>query len=97
MTTATAGKRLYGTTSTAEIIVVKGADVALACAGAPMTDTKPATPAAPSADQAIALGKRYADPESGLVVLCTKPGAGPLIADGRELELQSTKPLPSSD
>jgi hypothetical protein len=97
MSTATPGKRLYGTTSTAEIIVVKGAEVSLVCAGAPMTDTKPDTPATPSGDQAIALGKRYTDPESGLVVLCTKPGAGPLIADGRELELQATKPLPSSD
>lgn len=97
MTKITAGKRLFSTVSTAEVIVVKAADVALECAGAPMSDTKPEAPAPVAEGEAVALGKRYSDPESGLLVLCTKPGAGPLAADGRMLQTQAAQSLPSSD
>ena len=43
------------------------------------------------------VGKRYADEESGLEVLCAKPGPGALVADGREVPVKGAKPLPSSD
>jgi len=97
MTIITAGKRLFSTASSAEVIVVKAADVALECAGAPMSDSKPEVPAPGAEGEAIALGKRYSDPQSGLLVLCTKAGTGPLAADGRKLESQAAQSLPSSD
>jgi hypothetical protein len=49
------------------------------------------------AEHDILLGKRYADESSGLEVLCTKPGPGPLTVDGRPLEVKGPKPLPASD
>jgi hypothetical protein len=30
-------------------------------------------------------------------VLCTKAGAGPLVADGRQLVIKAAKALPASD
>ena len=93
------GLKLRGTTCATEIVVVRPAadDVELACCGEPMTDAATDIPdAAPSPD-GILLGKRYADEETGLEVLCTKPGPGPLTVDGRELEVKGPKPLPASD
>ena len=45
----------------------------------------------------VALGKRYKDDASGVEVLCIKPGPGNLNIDGRGLEEQKTKVLPSAD
>jgi len=42
-------------------------------------------------------GKRYADADSGVEVLCTKPGAGSLGFAGRPLHRKDAKPLPASD
>ena len=96
MSTLSAGKRLYSTASTVELIVVKAAEVSLECQGVPLVETKPDTaPPAGAAD--LVLGKRYTDEASGLLVMCTKAGAGPLTADGRELQLVATQSLPSSD
>jgi hypothetical protein len=44
-----------------------------------------------------AAGKRYADPETGLEVLCSKAGAGSLSIDGRPIGATEAKKLPSSD
>lgn len=44
-----------------------------------------------------AAGKRYADPESGLEVLCSKAGAGSLSIDGRPVGATEAKKLPASD
>lgn len=92
------GLKLRGTTCSTEIVVVRPAagDVEIACCGEPMTDAEVDVAAAPSAD-GILLGKRYADEATGLEVLCTKPGAGPLSVDGRALEVKGPKPLPASD
>jgi hypothetical protein len=43
------------------------------------------------------MGKRFADPDSGIEVLATKGGAGSLSLDGQPLALKDAKPLPSSD
>lgn len=96
MAQITTGKRLFGAHSSAEIIVVKAADVQLTCAGQPMVEQRENTEQNAQGDQ-ILVGKRYTDEASGLLVLCTKSGVGPLHADGRELALVSAKPLPSSD
>lgn len=42
-------------------------------------------------------GKRYADPETGLEVLCSKAGAGSLSIDGRPIGAAESKKLPASD
>jgi hypothetical protein len=43
------------------------------------------------------LGKRYAHPDSGLELLCTKGGPGALAVGGAALEIKAAKSLPSSD
>ena len=93
------GLKLRGTTCSTEIVVVRPAsgEVDIACCGAPMTDAETAVDAAAPAGDGVLLGKRYSDEETGLEVLCTKPGAGPLSVDGRELVVKGPKPLPASD
>lgn len=97
MTGITPGLRLYSEASATEIIVVKAAAVDVWCAGARMLRAATGATDASEGEIRIELGKRYTDDESGLLVLCTKPGSGPLMADGRELSLLQTKALPSSD
>ena len=46
---------------------------------------------------AVALGKRYKDEESGVEVLCIKPGECDLNIDGRPIEELQPKVLPSAD
>lgn len=93
------GLKLRGTTCSTEVVVVRPAtdDVALTCCGEPMTDAETGAEAGPPAPDGMLLGKRYADETSGLEVLCTKPGPGPIAVDGRELEVKGPKPLPASD
>jgi hypothetical protein len=43
------------------------------------------------------IGKRYVNAAGDLELLCTKPGAGALAADGAPLAMKGAKPLPSSD
>ena len=43
------------------------------------------------------IGKRFADPDSGLELLVTKAGEGSLAVDGAAIPLKEAKPLPSSD
>jgi desulfoferrodoxin-like iron-binding protein len=43
------------------------------------------------------LGKRFKCEVCGSEVLCTKAGAGTVVCDGKEMELQKPKALPSSD
>ena len=44
-----------------------------------------------------ALGKRYKDDESGIELLCIKPGDCELNVDGRGMEELQPKVLPSAD
>ena len=46
---------------------------------------------------AVALGKRYKDEESGVEVLCIKPGECDVNIDGRRMEVLQKKVLPSAD
>ena len=93
-----AGQKLHSAVSEAQVVVVKApdADVEVACGGVPMVEEPPAAPAGAEGD-GPQLGKRYADEELGLELLCSKAGAGSLTVDGRELPLKGAKPLPSSD
>jgi hypothetical protein len=86
-----------------EVIVVRTAaqPVTLQCGGHPMapvgTDQSPDLALDPSLAGGSLIGKRFADPESGLELLVTKAGAGTLAVDGVALPLKEAKPLPSSD
>jgi len=94
------GTRLRAQNSACEVIVVKGADgpAVLLCAGAEMLPTA-ADPAIQliAEGPAVQLGKRYTDEETGVEVLCTKAGVGPLALNDRELALKAAKALPASD
>ena len=96
------GTRLRSQTCSAEVIVVRppARDVDLRCGGAPLVPVDGAVEPHPlDAAQAAGtlLGKRYADPDSGLELLCTKGGEGSLSLNGATLPQKDAKPLPSSD
>ncbi len=97
------GARLKSPTSTTEVVVVRApsGDVDLRCGGRQMVplDDDVAIAGAPDAAHASGtlLGKRYADPEAGLEVLCTKAGDGSLSIGDDPLLVKDAKPLPSSD
>ena len=49
------------------------------------------------AGDATLVGKRYADEELGIELLCTRAGEGSLSVGDRPLPVKGAKPLPSSD
>ncbi|AGP61256.1 hypothetical protein M271_49470 [Streptomyces rapamycinicus NRRL 5491] len=97
------GQTLASTVDETAVIVVRapGTDVSITCGGAPMCDARerPDTVGGPDPAQAdgTLLGKRYADDELGLELLCTKAGQGTLAVDGRPLPVKAAKALPASD
>ena len=94
------GTRLVSTVCDTEVMVVRGADVALSCGGAPMAEQgaeRSGGGLAEGLDTGTELGKRYTHEASGLQVLCVKPGAGTLSVDGVPLQQLASKQLPSSD
>ena len=97
------GSRLRSTTESTEVVVVKApsSDVDLRCGGHPMaalTAEGGATqPVADGFGDGTQVGKRYADDEVGLEVLCTKAGPGTLSLGLDPLPVKGAKPLPSSD
>ena len=101
----TPGTKLASAVCATEVIVVRPptGPVAVECGGRPMVPVEevPADEARGTVDPAHAqgtlLGKRYVHDESGLELLCTKPGEGSLAAEGVALPLKEAKPLPSSD
>jgi hypothetical protein len=96
------GARLESVVCSTQVVVVRtGSAIDLRCGGYPMapfgsggTDDTP--PHEAYASGAL-LGKRYADAESGLEVLCTCAGEGTLALGDRPLVLREAKRLPSSD
>jgi hypothetical protein len=86
-----------------EVVVVKAPSVAvsLECGGHPMVPIDDAKPDGLTLDPAFAegtpIGKRYADPESGIELLASKAGAGTLAVNGTAVPMKGAKPLPSSD
>ena len=97
------GSRWKSAVCDGEFVVVRppsGGGV-LACGGEPLVPhaAEKSAGASLSADHSAGsvLGKRYSYPQSGLTVLCSKPGAGSLSLDGRPLVLQEAKKLPASD
>ncbi|WP_226365040.1 hypothetical protein [Pseudonocardia sp. ICBG162] len=91
------GARLWSPESSTAIVVVRPptGDVAVTCGGATMVDSEQSAGGPPSGG--TVLGKRYSDPGSGLEVLCTRGGSGPLAVDGRTMDMVGARALPASD
>jgi hypothetical protein len=99
----TPGTRLESSTCDAQVVVVKapkdGGDIDLRCGGEPMR------PAGTGGDKlpislegdAVLLGKRYADDDLGIELLCSAAGQGTLSIGTTPLPIKGSKPLPSSD
>jgi hypothetical protein len=97
-----AGTRLRSAVCSTEVIVIRPPNEAvdLRCGGVPMAtvDTPPAGATLdPDHGNGTQLGKRYADPATGLELLCTKQGDGSLSIGAEPLGMKDAKPLPSSD
>lgn len=97
------GDHLRSRVCTTEVIVVRApsVDTAIACGGEPMAakdeQVTRATAGAAADGPGTLLGKRYADDESGLELLCVKGGGGRLSVAGRVLAPREARPLPASD
>ncbi len=98
-----AGTQYRSAVCDTQVVVVRAPadEVELGCGGAPMLgpDTDAVASGAPLADYALGslIGKRYAEAELGLELLCTKAGAGSLTCNGAILAIKDAKPLPASD
>jgi hypothetical protein len=97
------GLRLESATCDTQVVVVKHPadqpDVDLRCGGHPMRElgTGGERVAVAGEGDATLLGKRYADDDLGLEVLCTQGGDGSLSVGDAPLLVKGAKPLPSSD
>ncbi|HEY8544752.1 MAG TPA: hypothetical protein VIL36_06880, partial [Acidimicrobiales bacterium] len=97
------GQKLRSAVCDAQVVVVKApsVDVEVGCGGAPLLAEGDEAPEGvtldPSLGEGPLLGKRYADEELGLELLCSRAGSGALTVDGRVLPVKGAKPLPSSD
>jgi hypothetical protein len=95
------GLRLQSVTCDTQVIVVRGnGEVDLRCGGQPMVPAGGAVDKqSPSEAHSggTLMGKRYGDDDSGLEILCTKPGAGSLSVGDAALPEKGAKALPSSD
>lgn len=95
------GLRLQSVTCDTQVIVVRGSGaVDLRCGGQPMVAAGGAVERQPASDThagGTLMGKRYGDDESGVEILCTKPGAGSLSIGDAALPEKGAKALPSSD
>lgn len=94
------GLKLFSTVSDAQLVVVKAPaeSVEIACGGQPMSDADGGEHGGGGdLGEGPLMGKRYADEELGIELLCTRPGDGALTVNGKPLELKGAKPLPASD
>jgi hypothetical protein len=98
------GLKLHSCACDTEVIVIRAPAQAapkLTCGGSPMSTeqvtTEQRVPLAADTDEGTLLGKRYADTQGTLELLCTHAGAGSLAIDGVALVLRAAKPLPASD
>ena len=96
------GLRLQSVTCDTQVIVVRGSgEVDLRCGGQPLVAgrrrRRPSGRWPRRIRRGTLMGKRYGDEESGLEILCTKPGAGSLSVGDAPLPEKGAKALPSSD
>lgn len=96
------GQKLQSAVCDAQVVVVRApsTEVDIQCGGAPLLaegQTAGSAVLDASLGDGPLLGKRYVDDESGLELLCSRPGEGALTVAGRALLVKGAKPLPSSD
>lgn len=97
------GLRLESATCDTQVVVVKApkevSDVDVRCGGQPMREIGAGGDRLALAGEGdpTLLGKRYADDELGLELLCTQGGDGALAVGDAPLLVKGAKPLPSSD
>lgn len=97
------GARLRSAVDDVEVVVVKAPEgsIDLCCGGHPMVaigdDPQGNREALTGFDSGTAVGKRYADADGHLELLCTKAGSSSLSIGDVPLELKGAKPLPSTD
>ena len=97
------GTRLKSVTDSTEVIVVRAPtlEVDIRCGGLPFElierTTSPMSDVQPGFDQGSLLGKRYADEDLGIELLCTKDGPGSISLGSEILAPRTSKPLPASD
>lgn len=97
------GARLRSAVDDTQVIVIRAPaePIDVTCGGQPLLPIDAVAPSGGSIsaahDGGTVLGKRYVDVRSGLELLCTKPGAGALFAEGRPLAIKAAKALPASD
>ena len=97
------GLRLESATCDTQVVVVKAPkdspDVDVRCGGEPMRELGSGGDKIPASTdgEPTLLGKRYADEDLGLELLCTQGGAGALAVGDTPLLVKGAKPLPSSD
>ena len=97
------GSRWRSAVCSTEVVVVKAPSggVSLECGGHPMVPIDAEPPAGLELDGAFAegtkMGKRFADPDTGIELLATKGGEGTLAVNGVAVAAKDAKPLPSSD
>ena len=95
------GTKLMSAVCETQVIVVRApaVEVELGCGGAPLIGVgeTPSGELDASLGDGTLIGKRYAEEELGLELLCTKGGAGTLTCNGVVLEVKGAKPLPASD
>jgi len=97
------GQKLHSAVSDAQFVVVRAPQgpVELGCGGAPLLADGDDAPAGVALDESLGepslIGKRYADDELGLELLCSRGGAGAVTVGGAVLPLKGAKPLPASD
>ncbi len=96
------GTRLRSAVCDTEVIIVRSSSqpTVICCGGTPMllqgSDPGEGLTFEPGGEGTV-MGKRYADPNCGLEVLCTKSGAGALSANGVTMPQKEAKALPASD
>jgi hypothetical protein len=99
------GQQMKSVVCSGKVIVLrapKDQTIVLSCGGAPMVDAKSdAAQDKQVADPALLggsiMGKRYVDQEADVHLLCVTAGEGTLTVNGRPLEIEVAKQLPSSD
>lgn len=99
----TAGTRLRSAVDDTQVMVIRAPaePVDVTCGGHPLlpiaAEPEPGLTIVAGHDGGTVLGKRYADADSGLELLCTKAGAAALFLDNSPLPMKAPKPLPASD
>ena len=98
-----AGEQLRSQVCTTTVVVVRAsaAEVVVECGGLPMLSAAEPNPKSRPLlsvnGTGTLLGKRYADDEAGIELLCVKGGDGSLSLAGSTLSVRQARSLPASD